>query len=111
MGAILEFKEKLKVLSTTVLITQYFKVYGGVLGWWWYQFHRKGGTKVESDRKKKRQNIFDYFIVLKCISKTFYIIFLKQILSAFICRTLYFSSMFSLGAMSDFVERGRFRAW
>ena len=37
--------------------------------------------------------------------------FLKQILSAFICRTLYFSSMFSLGAMSDFVERGKFCAW
>ena len=55
--------------------------------------------------------MFDYFIVLKYISKTFYIIFLKQILSAFICRTLYFSSMFSLGAMSDFVERGKFCAW
>ena len=66
---------------------------------------------IESEEKKRRQNVFDYFIVLKYISKTFYIIFLKQILSAFICSTLNVCGMFTLGAMSDFVERGRIRAW
>ena len=38
-------------------------------------------------------------------------IFLKQILLAFICCVLNFSSIFSLAAMSDFVERGKFGAW
>ncbi len=66
---------------------------------------------LESVHEKKRQNIFEYSIVLKYISKTFYIIFLKQILSAFICSTLNVCGMFTLGARSDFVERGRFRAW
>ena len=67
--------------------------------------------QVESDRKKKRQNVFDCCIMINYISEMLLICFLKQILSAFICRTLYFSSMFSLGAMSDFVERGKFCAW
>ena len=35
----------------------------------------------------------------------------KPFLSAFICRTLHFCSMSSLGALSDFLERGKFRAW
>ena len=35
----------------------------------------------------------------------------KQILLALICRALHFCSMPTLGAMSDFLRRGKFEAW
>ena len=55
--------------------------------------------------------MFAYITKVNIYFKTGRHVIWKQILLALICRALHFCSMPTLGAMRDFLRRGKFEAW